>query len=330
MQRLMNAVRRRIHRVRPRPLILMYHRVAEPRTDPWELAVRPSHFEQHLAVLRKSRTVLSMSELLHQLDHGTLPGNAVAVTFDDGYADNFDEASPRLAVASVPATLFVTTGAVGQPTEYWWDELARLILLHDGPVDQEVMIAGQRCRVAFSESRAVKQWRACDEPPGRREAAYIGFWRRLRDVSPDVRDEVMSALRESLTAPPVDPKDLPMTAQQLALLAAAGLFEFGGHTVTHPALPTLDAAQRRREILVGKLACERMTGRILSGFAYPHGALDHDSRVAVEECGFVWACSTRASPLSRSLDFDRYALPRIWVRDWDGDAFEAALQAACA
>jgi peptidoglycan/xylan/chitin deacetylase (PgdA/CDA1 family) len=131
-----------------------------------------------------------------------------------------------------------------------------------------------------------------------------------------------------LNAPPVDPKDLPMTAQELSDLAAAGLFEFGGHTVTHPALPMIEAAQRRQEILEGKLTCERITGTSLSGFAYPHGALDHDSRAAVEECGFRWACSTAPAPLSRG--FDRYALPRIWVHDWDGDAFEAALQAACA
>lgn len=328
MRRLIRGIRRLIRPARPRPLILMYHRVAEPRIDPWGLAVRPDHFEQHLAVLRTSRSVVSMSELLERLEHGTLPADAVAVTFDDGYADNFHEANPRLTAASVPATLFVTTGAVGQRTEYWWDELARLVLLHDGPLNEEVLIAGQRYQLAFSERLATDAWRAWQESSSPREAAYITLWRRLRDVSPQVREAVMSALRTSLNPPPVDPKDLPMTARELAALAAAGLFEFGGHTVTHPPLPTLQPAQRRHEILEGKLACERMTGRSLWGFAYPHGALDQDSRTAVEECGFRWACSTASSPLSRGVD--RYALPRLWVHDWDGHAFEAALQAACA
>ena len=54
-----------------------------------------------------------------------------------------------------------------------------------------------------------------------------------------------------------------------------------------------------------------------------------DSRAAVKGCGFAWACSTEPSPVRRR-GFDRYALPRIPVRDWDGDRFEQALQATCA
>jgi peptidoglycan/xylan/chitin deacetylase (PgdA/CDA1 family) len=328
VQQLLGMVRR-WRRRGPRPLILMYHRVAEPRIDPWGLAVRPRHFEQHLAILRRSRCVLSMRELVQRLERRTLPANAVAVTFDDGYADTLQEARPRLAATSSPATLFLTTGAVGQRTEYWWDELARLILLHQGPVDQDVAVAGERCRLSFSESPANNRWRAWQEAPTAREAAYVGLWRKLRDLSEGGRQVVMTQLRASLTAPAVEPKDLPMTAQELAALAADGLFELGGHTVTHPALPTLDPTQRRHEILQGKLACERITGRPIAGFAYPHGALDQESRALVEGCGFAWACSTEPSPVRRRR-YDRYALPRICVRDWDGDGFEKALQAACA
>ena len=67
----------------------------------------------------------------------------------------------------------------------------------------------------------------------------------------------------------------------------------------------------------------------IAGFAYPHGALDADSRAAVQECGFAWACSTDSRPVSRQ-EYDPYALPRLGVVDWDGDAFERALQAVCA
>ena len=315
----------------PRPFILIYNPIAHPPVDPWGLAVQPDHFEQHLAVLRRSRRTFPMSQFVQSLERGTLPRDAVAITFDDGYVDNLREATPRLAAGDVPAMLFVTSGAVGQRTEYWWDELARGILLRGAPLDCEVMIGGEPCRLSFARCEGAAQgcaWRAWDEPGTAREATYLEVWRRLRIASTSEREAAMERLRPLLDAPPADANDLPMTDTEVAELAAGGLFEIGGHTVTHPVLPSLDPAERRREILQGKLACERLVKTAITGFAYPHGALDADSRAAVQECGFAWACSTDSRPVSRQ-DYDAYALPRLGVVDCDGDAFERSLQAIC-
>ncbi len=316
----------------PQPVILMYHRIARPAVDPWGLSVRPDHFDEQLAVLRDARRPMSMSEFVDQLERGTLPDDAVAVTFDDGYVDNLREAKPRAEARDVPVTIFVTTGAVGQPTEYWWDELARGILLRAAALDCEVAIGGEPCRLAFPHADASglsSCWRAWKEPRTEREATYLDVWRRLRTVSPGERDRVMQCLRELLAVPPADSNDLPMTETEIAELAAGRLFDVGGHTVTHPVLPALDAAERRREILQGKLACERFVRQPIAGFAYPHGAFDADSRAAVQECGFAWACSTASRAVSLR-DYDRYALPRISVRDINGHDFERALQAISA
>ena len=50
------------------------------------------------------------------------------ITFDDGYADVLHHAKPLLERHSVPATVFVATGAIGQRREFWWDELGGLFL----------------------------------------------------------------------------------------------------------------------------------------------------------------------------------------------------------
>jgi peptidoglycan/xylan/chitin deacetylase (PgdA/CDA1 family) len=324
-------VRRRLRSSGPRPVILMYHRIAQPSVDPWGLAVRPDHFEHHLSVLRRSRQALTMSEFFERLEHRTLSGDATAVTFDDGYVDNLLHAKPRLAAAGIPATLFVTTGALGQRAEYWWDELARGILLRDAALDCEVVIAGERCRLAFPQADGAAQgchWRASEEPGTAREATYRSVWQRLRHLSESDRSMAMNVLRDILDSPPPHASDLPMTPGEVAEVAADGLFEIGGHTVTHPVLPTLDPGERRHEILQGKLACERLVHRPIAGFAYPHGAHDAATRAAVEECGFAWACTTESRPVS-SRDYDRYALPRLHVGDWDGDAFERALLNIC-
>ena len=135
----------------------------------------------------------------------------------------------------------------------------------------------------------------------------------------------MDRLRTELQIPPPEPENLPMTASELAALAGGGVFDFGGHTATHAVLPTLAPAERRDEIRQGRDACERLIGRPITGFAYPHGALDDDSEAAVRECGFAWACGTRSGSVP-ARGTNRYALPRFGVLDWDGPAFERALQ----
>jgi peptidoglycan/xylan/chitin deacetylase (PgdA/CDA1 family) len=304
----------------------MYHRIASPRVDPWGLAVHPDRFEQHLAVLRRTRHPLPMTEFVIRLERGTLPGNAVAVTFDDGYADNLREASPRLASAGVPATLFLATGFVGQLHEYWWDELARGILLGTGAVDAEVEIGQERIALVLrGGDECDRSWRAWQEPRTDRQRAYLALWKQLRTAAPAAREQAMVRLRAALGILPPDPEDLPMTAGQVAALAAGGAFDFGGHTTTHAVLPALAAAERRDDIRRGRDACERLTGSPITGFAYPHGELDDDSEAAVRECGFAWACGT-ASRSVPARGANRYALPRFGVLDRDGPSFERALR----
>ena len=84
--------------------------VAELDVDPWGLAVSPANFSDQLAWLRTHRTIMSLAEFVARLERGDLPLNAVALTFDDGYADNLLNALPALAKQGASATLFLATG----------------------------------------------------------------------------------------------------------------------------------------------------------------------------------------------------------------------------
>jgi peptidoglycan/xylan/chitin deacetylase (PgdA/CDA1 family) len=64
----------------------------------------------------------------------------VAVTFDDGYADNLLNGKPLLECYDVPVTVFVTSGYVGAGREFWADELERLFL-QPGTLRQELCLA---------------------------------------------------------------------------------------------------------------------------------------------------------------------------------------------
>src|SRR5436309_3311860 len=128
LKRLLRPLSRSVHRARRGrwPVILMYHRIGVPDADdPWALAVSPDHFAQQLDALRRHRQVISLKELVSRLSERDLPIDSAVITFDDGYADNLHVAKPLLEQHKLPATVFVTAGAVGREAEFWWDELGR-------------------------------------------------------------------------------------------------------------------------------------------------------------------------------------------------------------
>ena len=132
-ERLRGVVRRAKAAVSPRAIILLYHRIADARagTDPHNLCVSPRHFAEQMNVLSRSAHVLPLTTLARHVRDRSLPRRCVAVTFDDGYADNLHAAKPILERHAIPATVFVTTGLGGRTEEFYWDECERLV-----PADQ--------------------------------------------------------------------------------------------------------------------------------------------------------------------------------------------------
>lgn len=313
-----------------KPIILLYHRIAERDSDPWTLAVTPDRFEEQLAVLRHTREPLSLITFLDLLESGNLPANAVAVTFDDGYVDNLRAAKPSLERAGVPASVFLATGYIGAGREFWWDELARMILAYDSRIDCEILVAGKaytlRLRTLLTEDRAGAPWTDWQHPRTERERMYMQVWKLLRPLTGVERERALSMLRTALNSGPADPADLPMTAGEVRDLESGGLIEIGAHSDTHPILTALSPEERNREIAISKSRCEQLIGRSIQGFAYPHGACDDDVRRRVGEAGFRFACSTKARFVDAN-DFDALTLPRLKARDWGAEVFERALLA---
>ncbi len=96
--------------------ILMYHMVAVPRTKAERrYACPPWRFESHMRSLRrKGYEPVSLADILGCLAAGIeLPHRAVAVTLDDGFADNYTAAFPILVRHRIPATVFLAVDALG-------------------------------------------------------------------------------------------------------------------------------------------------------------------------------------------------------------------------
>src|SRR5258708_1690179 len=90
-------------------LVLLYHRVAAPSWDPFDMCVEPERFEQQLAALSRVADFVPLSAIASGLRRGRRERPVVALTFDDGYADNLHGALPLLERYGAPATVFITT-----------------------------------------------------------------------------------------------------------------------------------------------------------------------------------------------------------------------------
>jgi len=97
-------------------LVVTYHAI-EPGDSP--LCIEPSLFEEHVeALTAASAAVLTVSELARGARDGTLPQNAVAITFDDGFASVAREAAPILERLGYPATVFAVVGHLGGTNDW--------------------------------------------------------------------------------------------------------------------------------------------------------------------------------------------------------------------
>ncbi len=340
-RRVARAVRGALPGIPGGVLVLAYHRAADLAEDPWRLAVTPRHLAEHLDILARHTRTLTAHQVVRALD-ARVPPRAVAVTFDDGYAELATEVRPLLDRTGVAATMYVVSGAVDAGREFWWDALERVFLgpgvlpdLLDLPLgDDRLRVPtgppGPADRVPSAprpEGAATPGWRAWQPPRSQRQRAFLEVYRRLRVLLPDARASAMDALLDwaGIEASP-RPSHRTLTGGELAALAADPLIEIGAHTVTHPSLTSIPADLRKVEIEGSRASLEERIGAEVGTFAYPHGGpadVDAATIALVRQAGFASAFVSR--PGRARAASDRHAIPRVFVEDQDGDGFARLL-----
>ena len=90
--------------------ILAFHRVLRESDPLFPEVPDTRRFARVLTWLKGWCNVLPLDKAVDRLSRGQLPERAAAITFDDGYADNYTEALPVLREHGMSATFFVATG----------------------------------------------------------------------------------------------------------------------------------------------------------------------------------------------------------------------------
>ncbi|WP_348010292.1 polysaccharide deacetylase family protein [Roseateles sp.] len=289
--------------------VLIFHRVLREPDPLFPGEMDVARFDETLGWLKDWFNVLPLDEAIRGLEAGSLPRRAAALSFDDGYADNHDEALPLLLRHGLPCSFFIATDFL-DGGRMWNDSLIeavrcsplssldlRGLLGHDGRQERDL----GRHAVATNDER---------------RAALHSLIPLCKYLPPGPRQTLVDAIAARAEAKL--PTDLMMSAAQVRALRSSGM-QIGAHTCSHPILASLSANEAADEMARGKARLEQILGERVTMFAYPNGkpAVDYlperDPRL-VRELGFESAVSTAwgAARRGRSSPFE---IPRF--TPWD-------------
>lgn len=286
-------------------LILLYHSIGRPaELDPY-LSVSEKHFAGQLEYLARHYEVMSLAHAVALIERGeSLPKTAAAITFDDGYRDNYDKALPLLERHGCTATFFVSTAPLSDRRPLWPNELflwfaetraARLEL-------PAAALHGDRSTFELASAR-------------QRKAAFRSVEALLFRVGNAERERLIGEIAERLGVSRAADRPAMLTWAQVKKMAAAGM-TIGSHTATHPVLSTLTAEETMKELTASKAALEQELGRPVTLFAYPFGGpadFNRETQALVRKAGYTAACSTILGVNESGAN--RLALKRVGVHD---------------
>lgn len=284
--------------------VLIFHRVLA-RPDPlFPSEVDAVQFEAICAWLRTWFQVLPLDRAMDLLSRDALPARALAITFDDGYADNHEVALPILQRHGLCATFYIATGFL-DGGRMWNDAVIESI--RDCAV-QQIDLQGTP-----AAALGILELGPREDMAQRRNAIERAIG-AAKYLDPGERLDWVAALVErsgvELGSGPM------MRTDQVRGLHAAGM-QIGAHTVSHPILARLPRQQAEREIADSKHALEGMLGAPVTQFAYPNGKPGQDyspeSVELVRRVGFAGAVSTAWGAARRGADL--FELPRF--TPWD-------------
>jgi len=257
-------------------IILIYHRILDNPDYMYPYEPDIIKFKWQMELLASHFKVLPLAEALDRLYAGSLPSKAVCITFDDGYADNYQHAFPILLENGLPATFFVVSGMLNTD-RMWNDDVVETVRHYPEPVMDLEFLGMGRHNLAN---------------PREKYNAAIALIKAIKYLPLRKRDEICRTI--ALLAADL-PKRLMLTAEQVKHLSEQGM-EIGSHSVNHPILKDLPIADWQAEILNSKLKLESVTGRAVRFFAYPNGKLNTDYTIDqtnfIKQCGYSAGFST--------------------------------------
>ena len=284
--------------------VLRYHSVADPedRADLYlaeSLSISSEDFEKQVRFLARHFSIVPLEDLVQRLRQGKPPyRNALAITFDDGYRDNYLRAFPILQRYQAPATFYLTTGCIENKQILW---TARL----------RYMLTVSQVRQLTLTHPKVETFQL----PEAREEAFRTLVVYMKNISTQARLELLDSVGTQLEVTDLSPlQQMMMSWDEMREMRRGGM-SFGAHTVTHPNLPNALPEEAEQEIRISREVLEGQLNEPVLHFAYPNGRgsshLTEQVKACVQSAGFhsavtsLWGCVQPGD--------DLFALRRVGV-----------------
>lgn len=243
-----------------KPQILAYHSINKISLRSLEIEQDVRNFEQQMIYLKNNFSILSPSEFLACRNNGAgFPKNAVMITFDDGYRDNYINAFPILKKYNIPAIIFITTDPIETREPLFFDALRYAI------INSPRFILDLR-DIGLSKYQLDKK----------NELLLLKAIRDITEFSKSMdsisKSRLIHTIYERLWLgwEEVKNKKIYLSWDEISEMAGNGV-EFGSHTKTHPQLSALTFEECKDELVCSKKIIEERTGRKARVIAYPFG-----------------------------------------------------------
>lgn len=272
--------------------IINYHRV-DNDSDVFLDKLDTQTFEKQLQYVEERFEIIPLNELSQRLKAGTSEGNSyAAITFDDGYKDNFAQVLPILRKHGIKAAFFPITDVLDRKSMLWVDEVRYLIHHYD---DKEIRWNGKLINIGSPVEReeAINQilssLRSKDTGEG------------LRKLRERCGDEAPYELMESLY----------MSWDEIREISEEG-HVIGSHTRSHPDLTQLSVSETRKEVVESKTRLEKELGVEIDAFAYPFGASNDQTEKLIESAGYLFGLGSEPGLVRENPDL--FNLRRVPAR----------------
>jgi peptidoglycan/xylan/chitin deacetylase (PgdA/CDA1 family) len=251
-----------------------------------------------MSYLAKNFTVVSLSRLLDQIDQGVgVQQRTVAITFDDGYRDNYLYAHPILKQYGLPAAVFVATGYTDALRFMWNDRIADAIKRTKRRVIH-LELPGETLRFTLDSERS-------------KLAGMALILEKLKTLPEAQKNLVVDDAIRQLGCATCASDRLMLDWTELRTMVRSG-WEVGSHTVEHQILTKVSAAETTAELMDSKTALEQHLQIPITTFAYPNGKqqdFDEGVKNSVRAAGYRAALTTVSGLNMDGLD--PFAIKRI-------------------
>jgi peptidoglycan/xylan/chitin deacetylase (PgdA/CDA1 family) len=285
--------------------ILTLHHVRPPRPDRFQpnrlLEITPRFFARVIRLLRRSGLdLVSLDEVHRRLTEGDFGKRFVCLTFDDGYRDLLQYAYPVLKEAGVPFAIYVATSFADRLGELWWLALEAVIARNN--------------RIGFTIDGRNRMFDCAALTEKRALYDELYWWLRRRPTDAELRAIVRNLAAVYKVDIAAFCKELCMSWEELAELAADPLVTIGAHTINHPMLAKVPAETARSEMDLSRSVIEAALAVRPQHVSFPVGdrtsAGPREFAIAAE-LGFKTGVTTRPGVLFPEHREHLTALPRI-------------------